>query len=184
MHKIFNRNTVKASYSCTPNVGSIIKSHNKKLTNAENKQTKKFNCRKKEKCSLEGKYRSEDIIYKCVVTATGHPRKVYLGTAEGDFKQQYYNHKKSFGNRKYATETLSSKPIWKMKDKHNISPNLMRCIVKSVPGYSDMSKRFMLCLHEKYEILNYPDQEELLSKRSELVSKCRHVNKFLLSNYK
>ena len=37
LHKIFNGNTVKVSYSCTPNVGSIIKSHNKKLTNAENK---------------------------------------------------------------------------------------------------------------------------------------------------
>ena len=37
---IFNRNTVKVSYSWRPNVGSIIKSHNKKLANAENKQTK------------------------------------------------------------------------------------------------------------------------------------------------
>ena len=42
----------------------------------------------------------------------------------------------------------------------------------------------MLCLYVKYEILNYPDQEELSNKRSELVSKCRHVNKFLLANYK
>ena len=37
----------------------------------------------------------------------------------------------------------------------------MWCIVKSVPGYSNISKRCMLHLHEKYEILNYPDQEEL-----------------------
>ena len=110
---------------------------------------------------MEGKCRSEDIIYKCVVTATGHPRKVYLGTAEGNFKQRYYNHKKSFRNWKYANETSLSKCIWEMKDKHNISPNLMWCIVKSVPGYSNISKRCMLCLHEKYEILNYPDQEEL-----------------------
>ena len=35
----------------------------------------------------------------------------------------------------------------------------------------------MLCLHEKYEILNYPDQEELLNKRSELLSKCRYERK-------
>ena len=84
LHKIFNRNTIKVSYSCTPNVGFIIKSHNKKLTNAEKQQTKHCNCRKKQECQLEGKCRSEDIIYKCVVTATGHPRKVYLGTAEGN----------------------------------------------------------------------------------------------------
>ena len=86
---------------------------------------------------------------------------VYLGIAEGNFKQQYYNHEKSFRNQKYANETSLSKYIWEMKDKHNISPNLMWCIVKSVPGYSNISKRCMLCLHEKYEILNYPDQEEL-----------------------
>ena len=125
---------------------------------------------------MKGKCRSEDIIYRCGVTATGHPQKVYLGTAEGGFKHQYYNHKKSFRNRKYVTETSLSKHIWEMKDKHNISPNLMWCIVKIVPGYSDISKRCMLCLHEKYEILSYSDQEELLNKRSELVSKCQHVN--------
>ena len=120
---------------------------------------------------MEGKCRSEDIIYKCVVTATGHPRKVYLGTAEGNFKQRYYNHKKSFRNWKYANETSLSKCIWEMKDKHNISPNLMWCIVKSVSDHSNIWMRCMFCLHEKYGILNYPDQEKLLNNRSELVSK-------------
>ena len=71
-----------------------------------------------------------------------------------------------------------------MKDKHNISPNLMWCIVKSIPDYLNILKRCMLHLHEKYEILNYPDQKELLNKRSKSVSKCGYVNKFLLSNYK
>ena len=52
---------------------SIIKSRKKKLTNAENKQLINFNCRKKEECPLENKCRSEDVIYKCVVTVTGHP---------------------------------------------------------------------------------------------------------------
>ena len=64
-----------------------------------------------------------------------------------------------------------------MKDK-NTTPNLMWRIVKSVPGYSNISKKCMLCLHEKNE------EEELLNKRPEIVSKCRHVNKFLMSNYK
>ena len=109
LHKIFNRNTVKVSYSCRPNVGSIIKSHNKKLANAQNSHTNDCTCSKKEECPLEGICRSEDIICKCVVTGTGHPRKVYVGTAEGDFKQRYYNHKKSFKNRKYPNETSLSK---------------------------------------------------------------------------
>ena len=57
-----------------------------------------------------------------------------------------------------------------MKDKHNTTPNLMWCTVKSVAGYSNISKRCLLCLHEKYEILNYPHQEGLLNKWLELVS--------------
>ena len=88
LHKIFNRSTVKVSYSCTPNVGSIIESHNKKLINAENKQTKDCSWRKKKEFPLEGKCSSEDMIHKWVVIATGHPRKAYLGPGEGDFKQQ------------------------------------------------------------------------------------------------
>ena len=58
---------------------------------------KNRNCRKKEKCPLEGNCRSKDIIYKRVITATGHPQKVYLGIAQGDFKQRYYKIKNSFG---------------------------------------------------------------------------------------
>ena len=127
LHKIFNRNTVKISYFLRAQCAFHYQVTQKKLTNAENKQTKHCNCRKKQECPLEGKSRSEDIIYKCVVTATGHPRKVYLGTAKGDFKQRYYNHKKSFKNRKYANEASLSKYIWEMKDKHSISPNLMWC---------------------------------------------------------
>ena len=41
-----------------------------------------------------------------------------------------------------------------------------------------------LCLHEKLEIVNFEDQDHLLNKRHELISKCRHVNKHLLRNYK
>ena len=71
-----------------------------------------------------------------------------------------------------------------MKDKHNTTPHLMWYTVKSVLDYSNISKSCMLCLHEKYEILNYPDQEELLNKKSVLLSKCQHVNMFLFSSYK
>ena len=46
----------------------------------------------------------QDIVQKCVATATSHPRKAYLGEVEGDFKQPYYNQKNSFRNRKYGNE--------------------------------------------------------------------------------
>ena len=40
----------------------------------------------------------------------------------------------------------------------------------------------LLCLKEKYFIINYPHEEILLNKRSELISKCRHENKIIVAN--
>ena len=47
-----------------------------------------------------------------------------------------------------------------------------------------IQKKCLLCLHEKFKIVIFEDQDHLLNKRSELISKCRHTNKYLLRNYK
>ena len=74
--------------------------------------------------------------------------------------------------------------IWKLKETSNLSSTLVRSIAKKVPPYSNITKKCLLCLHEKFEIINYPRPDELLDKSSELISKCRHANKFLWCNYK
>ena len=61
LHAIFNRNTVKVSYSCTQNMSSMIKSHNKKVTNKDVKESKSCNCRVKSKCPLNGQCQVTDI---------------------------------------------------------------------------------------------------------------------------
>jgi hypothetical protein len=53
MHKIFNKNTVKISYSCMRNIGSIISSHNKNILNPKPKSFG-CNCRIKAECPLNG----------------------------------------------------------------------------------------------------------------------------------
>ena len=63
-------------------------------------------------------------------------------------------------------------------------PALKWSIVKSVPSYSNISKKCLLCLYKKLEIVNFKDQDHLLNKSFELNSKCRHVNKYLLRNFK
>ena len=139
---------------------------------------------KKENWSLEGKCRTENILYKCIVSTFGHPDKVYLGTVEGDFTKRHYNHISSFKNETQMNKTTLAKYVWEQKQRHNITPTLKWYMVKSVPSYSNITKTCMLCLHEKFEILTYPNQDELFNKRSEFVSKYRHINKCLLSNYK
>ena len=56
-NKIFNKNTVKVSYSCTDNLQTIIKKHNRKIlettTNTTTSTEKNCNCRKKERLPPE-----------------------------------------------------------------------------------------------------------------------------------
>ena len=79
---------------------------------------------------------------------------------------------------------LGNSYYWEIKEKIKIMPSLKWYIIKSIPAHSSISKKCQLCLLEKFDILNYPNPNELLNKISELISKCCHVNKFLLSNYK
>ena len=143
------------------------------------KNTLPCNCRKKHECPLDGKCRAENIAYKYIASVHGYPNKVYLGTA-GDFKQCFYNHQMSFNNDGHSTDTTLSKSVWEVKRKLKTMPSLKWYIIKSVPAYSNFSKKCQLCLQEKFEILNYPNPNELLNRRSELISKCRQVNHVLL----
>ena len=78
--------------------------------------------------------------------------------------------------------TTLAKYVWEQKQRHNITSTRKWHIVKFVPSYSNITKSCIVCLHQKFEILTYSNQDGLLSKRSELVSKCCHINKYLLSN--
>ena len=44
LHKIFNRNNLKVSYSCTTNMANIIKSHNQKILNENNGDSNERKC--------------------------------------------------------------------------------------------------------------------------------------------
>ena len=83
----------------------MIKFHNKKVINKDVKESKSCNYRVKSECPLNGKCQVTDIIYKCTVLSPDKLNKVYLGTAEGDFKKQFYNHRKSINNEGSANDT-------------------------------------------------------------------------------
>ena len=66
LHKIFNCNTVKISYSCMPNIKQTIDGHNKtKLSQtATMSEESTCNCRKKEECPMSKKCLVESIVYQ------------------------------------------------------------------------------------------------------------------------
>ena len=88
MHKIFNRNTVKISYSCLRNISSIISSENHN-TLLPKQQSFGCNCRVKNECPLNGKYQTPSVIYRAdVVNNSNDEEKFYFELADTTFKER------------------------------------------------------------------------------------------------
>ena len=162
-----------------PNIEKIIKSHNSKILNNQPEPKKLCNCRKKDECPMEGQCLSSCIVYNAEVKSE-NTKKVYYGSCGGPFKDRYRNHKVSFNNEKNKEATKLSKYIWDLKKKKK-QYEIAWSIVKKCAPYKASSSRCDLCLSEKLTILKAKDNETM-NKRSEIANKCRHANKFSLSN--
>ena len=124
------------------------------------------------------------FIYKAEIHVK-NDYKIYCGAVEGAFKFRYNNLTKSFRNRYYEDDTELSKYIWKLK---NIERSWKNITLKwSIAAYASPhrcgTRLCDLCITEKY-INARADQERLLNKRTEFISKCCHRNKFPLKNVK
>ena len=101
---------------------------------------------------MEGNCQVNNVVYKCDVTRP-LPKKVYLGLAEGEWKSRFYNHKLSFKHKRYSNKTILSSSMWHSKSVSGETPNLRWSILRCVPPYSKISKKYLLCLYEKLEIV-------------------------------
>ena len=181
LKKYFNKNTVKVSYSCMPNMISIITSHNRKILNTQHStQIKGCNCRGgTTACPLDGKCLTESLIYKAIVKA-GDQKAEYIGLASTDFKTRYNNHNSSFKNSKQENSTGLSKHVWNLK-RENKPFEISWFIASLATPYKKETNKCQLCLTEKTLII-LADKTLSLNKRHEIMSKCRHKNKMLLVN--
>ena len=184
LHKIFNRNTVKISYSCMSNVKQTIDGHNKSSLSKKNTPpSRTCNCRKPADCPMAGNCLKESVVYQAtVITEDNKPDQTYVGLTENSFKTRFTNHKASFTNPSKRLNTELSKHIWQLKDSKT-DFRISWKILKHATPYNPASNRCNLCLWEKYFIICRPDLSTL-NKRNELVTSCRHANKFLLKNFK
>ena len=181
-NKIFNTNTVKISYSCTTNMENIIKQHNSKILNEANEnQTRPCNSRNKLNCPMNWKFLSKCIVYKAEVEANNN-KQTYYGASEVEFKSRYNNHTKSFRSRRYENDSELSKYIWKLKDS-NTNYALKWSIASYASAYKCGTRFCDLCLSEKVSIVR-SEPKGLHNKRTEFISKWRHINKFLICNVK
>ena len=184
LHKIFNRHTLKLSYSCMPNMKTIIASHNKNiLSNVPTttlQQPKECNCRNKTECPLDGKCLQQNVVYQATIT-TDAATESYVGLAT-NFKERYRNHQTSFRHTNRRNETELSKHIWTLKDAKKPFEIKWKVLKRCRP-YNNLSKKCNLCLHEKFVIICRKDLCTL-NKRNELASSCPHRNRYVLKNFR
>ena len=146
LHKIFNKNNVKISYSCMDNMERIIDAHNKKILQKTTPAADNCNCKNPENCPLSGNCRTKNIVYKADVTSK-RESNVYIGLCETEFKTRYNNHKSSFSLESKKNSTELSKYVWNLKEK-DIDHKINWSILKHTKSYSNASKRCQLCLWE------------------------------------
>ena len=114
LYKIFNKNSINVSYSCLPNIGQIIISHNKKILTKVNEKEEPCNCKKKDQCPMKGSRtscRTQNVIYRAEVTTEKEERKTYIGLTSMEFKKRISKHKMDFEHRKYKESTKLSNYI-------------------------------------------------------------------------
>ena len=184
LHKLFNRNIVKISYSCLPNIKSIINAHNRKiLYPSPTIGRRTCHCINIPQCPQQQKYLSDNILYQGNINPIGESSetKVYYGICETTFKLRYANHKKSFNHRSRKSDTELSNKIWKTKsNKHSV--NTTREILGRHQTYNTSSERCSLCLNEKLKIALHRNNN-MRNKRTEILNKSRQKNKYALTSY-
>ena len=154
LYKLFNKNNVKVSYSCIPNIKHIINTHNKRIINPpKDNITRICNCIRKHQCSLNEKFLTNNVLYKASITPNEENSKknIYYGVSETVFKLRYANHKKTFNNIKYQTDTELSNEYCNIISANKTS-NISWEILGTHKSYNQSSKRCLLCLNEKLAI--------------------------------
>ena len=168
-----------------PNIDTIIKSHNTHTLGKDKEQNdpniRSCNCRNRDTCPLQGNCLAKNVVYTAEVK-TPDTSRTYIGLSEPSFKLRYANHLQSFRHERHENSTELSKHVWNLK-RSNTPYTIRWKIARRAHPYSSESKRCDLCLTEKLLIMT-ADKRTLLNKRPELVSKCRHENKFYLSKFK
>ena len=138
LNKIFNCNTIKISYSCMRNIGSIISSHNRATLHPAT-TFYGCNCRVKDSRPLNGECLIPTLVYIADIKDNSNKKKYYLGLSETTFKEHYRNHKKESNHSKYQSSTELSKYIWKLK-RDKIDFTIKWSIVERVNGNANSTR--------------------------------------------
>jgi hypothetical protein len=177
LKKICNRNTLKLSYRCTPNIGTIIAAKNSKLLQPPKEEKRMCNCKQSQNCPVNGKCLDSSIIYRATINEDSGKVNTYTGLTCNDFKTRWGAHKHSFNNIQANQTTLSSY-LHELKRK-KVNFDLKWDIMDHAQPFNPVSGICALCTREKYYIAFKPAWATL-NRRNEMYSSCRHKARMLL----
>ena len=184
--KIFNRSTLKLSYSTCPNMGQANSKPPVPEEEEEEKEEKHCSCpkatRKAGTCPLQGYCFDSNLVYQATVveTTTDGAKKTetYVGCCGTDFKTRKGNHNKSFKHERYKTETVLSSHIWAIKSRGSTYTISWQILDRGAP-FNPATKTCMLCTKERFFIIRKPTMASL-NVRQEIGSHCLHIASNLL----
>ena len=81
VHKVFNRNTIKESYSYMSSMKSAINQHNTRILSKKkqpsNAVERKWDCRNSSDCPLQGNCLASNVVYEAEISTGDNNRKTY-----------------------------------------------------------------------------------------------------------
>ena len=161
-----------------PNVQNIIKQANvRNLQEPQAVSDRQCNCNVPENCPLDGHCCISCIAYEATVK-TNNKEYIYFGISDGEWKKRFSFHTMTFRKQEYEGSTELSKFIWSLQDKGE-SYSIKWRVAEQAHPYKCGTRRCDLCITEK-TLIARSRHKGMLNKRSEIISKCRHRNKFAL----
>lgn len=118
-HKIFNRNTVKISYSCMPNLEKTIDGNNRSilLKTTTKPGLRTCNCRIPTDCPVAGNFLKSSVVYQATITTDNSmPAQTYVGHTETPLKIRFAHHKSTFNSPNKRLSAELSTHVWCLKE--------------------------------------------------------------------
>ena len=184
LHKIFNKSSLKLSYSCLPNIGtSLLGLVNRKtyehIQSLHPKPIRPDCIHKTEQdCPAGRKCNLLDNIYRAeIVHDTSGKTENYIGMCAGTFRQGLAIHKHSFKVHSDNQTELSERII--QLEKQGEKFDIKFSILENKKSYDNASRQCSVCTAEKFQILK-SKLPNIINKRSEITGKCHHRARYKL----
>ena len=161
-------------------MGNIIKQANARIMEQPvANRDGQCNCSNQDECPLGIKCLTSCTVYTAEVN-TDDTEAVYHGSTESEFKTRYNGHLTSFRLRHHEKDTKLSEHIWSLKDS-GARYSIKWSVAAQAHPYKCGTRRCDVCLSEK-TVIARSKHPCMLNKKSEIMSKCRHRNKFTLDS--